>query len=104
LGQGYSVNAAKLRAGSEDVNGLQGRCELIGGDAADTLSGLAGSAGHPGLAAALSGAAGQGFKTFFAMRAAYGHVSASLAASAANYAGADRATAAKAGWIFKDLR
>jgi hypothetical protein len=104
VGEGFSVNAAKLRAGSEDVDGLQGRCELIAGDAADTLAGLAGSAGHAGLAAALTGAAGQGSRTFFAMGAAYGHVSASLTASAANYSGTDRAIAAKAGGIFKDLR
>jgi len=104
VGQGFSVNAAKLRAGSEDVNGLQSRCDLIAGDAADTLAGLLGSAGHAGLASALNGAAGQGAKTFFAMGAAYGHVSASLTGSAANYSGTDRAIAAKAGGLFKDLR
>lgn len=104
MGQGFSVNAAKLRAGSEDINGLQSRSELIAGDAANTLAGLAGSAGHAGLASALTGAAGQGARTFFAMGAAYGHVSASLTASAANYSGTDRAAAAKAGAIFRGLR
>ena len=53
VGQGFSVNAAKLQEGSEQVSGLQGRCEVIAGDAADTLTGMAGSAGHRGLASAL---------------------------------------------------
>jgi hypothetical protein len=85
VGQGFSVNAGKLHAGSEQVSGLEGRCEVNAGDAADTLAGMADSAGHAGLASALSRATGQGVKTFFAVGVAYGHVSSSLAASAANY-------------------
>jgi hypothetical protein len=104
VGEGFSVNPAKLRAGSQQVAGLQNRCELIAGDTGDTLTGMAGSAGHAGLASALSGAAGQGAKAFSVMLAAYGHVGGSLAASAANYSSTERSIAAKAGSIFEGLR
>jgi hypothetical protein len=104
VGQGFSVNAAKLREGSQEVGSLQGRCEVIAGDAVDALAGMAGSAGHPALASALSGAAGQGAKAFLAMRAAYGHVSSGLSASATNYAKTDQGIAGQAGLIFRGLR
>jgi hypothetical protein len=103
VGQGFSVNAAKLQAGSQQIGRLQDRCQLIAGDTADTLAGLAGSAGHAGLAAALTGAAGQGTRTFSATGAAFGHVSSGLAASAATYSKAERANAAAAGSIFGRL-
>ena len=104
MGQGFSVNAAKLQTGSGQVSGLQDRCEIISGDAADSLTAMAGSAGHAGLASALSGAAGQGVRAFWAMGAAYSHVSSSLSASAANYSKADQAIAGQAGLIFRGLR
>lgn len=104
VGQAFSVNAAELQAGSGQVSGLQGRCEVIAGDTGYTLAGMAGSAGHVGLAAALSGAARQGVTTFFVIGAAYAHVSSSLAASAANYTNTDQAIAAQAGSIFRGLR
>jgi hypothetical protein len=104
VGQGFSVSAARLQAGSQEVSNLQSRCDVIAGDAVDTLAGMAASAGHPALASALSGAAGQGVRAFFTMGAAYGHVSSSLAASAANYTSADQAIAARAGLIFGGLR
>ncbi len=104
VGQGFSVNAAKLRVGSQEISNLQGRCEVIAGDAADTLTGMAGSAGHPILASALTGAAGQGVRAFLAMGAAYEHVSSSLTASAENYTSTDQAIAAQAGLIFRGLR
>lgn len=103
VGQGFSVNAAKLRTGSEQVSGLQNRCELIAQDAADTLTSLAGSAGSTALATALAEAAGQGTRTFSVIVAAYGHVSSSLGSSAANYGTAERAIATKAGSIFEGL-
>ena len=37
VGQGFSVNAAKLQEGSREVGNLQGRCEVIAGDAVDAL-------------------------------------------------------------------
>jgi hypothetical protein len=104
VGQGFSVDVPKLRAGSQEVSNLQGRCEVIAGDAVDSLAGMAGSAGHPALTSALTGAADQGFRTFLAMGAAYGHVSSSLAVSAANYASADQAIASRASLIFWGLR
>lgn len=104
MGQGFSVNAAKLRSGSQQVTDLQNRSELIAQDVADTLAGLAGSAGNAGLASALAAAAGQGTRTFLAIAAAYGHVSGSLSSSAENYGTAERAIAAQAGSIFEGLR
>jgi hypothetical protein len=104
VGQGFSVNAAKLQEGSGQVSGLQVRCEVVAGDAADTLSGMAGSAGHAGLASALSGAAGQGIKAFFVLGAAYGHVSSSLSASATNYTKTDQGITGQVGLLFRGLR
>jgi|HubBroStandDraft_5_1064220.scaffolds.fasta_scaffold172173_2 hypothetical protein len=104
VGQGFSVNAAELQAGSGQVSGLQSRCEVIAGDAAHTLTGMAGSVGHAGLASALSGAAGQGIKAFLVLGTAYGHVSSSLSASASNYTKTDQGIAGQVGLIFRGLR
>jgi hypothetical protein len=104
VGQGFSVNAAKLQESSGQVSGLQVRCEVIAGDAADTLTDMAGSAGHAGLASALSGAAGQGIKAFLVLGAAYGHVSSSLSASATNYAKTDQGITGQVGLLFRGLR
>jgi hypothetical protein len=103
VGHGFSVNPAKLQAGSQQVSGLQNRCELIANDAVAALAGMAGSAGHPALASALNGAAGQSMVTFWGVGAAYQHVSDGLANSAANYSSTDRAIAVKAGNILRDL-
>jgi hypothetical protein len=103
VGQGFSVNAAKLQAGSAQVSDLQGRCEVIAGDATDTLAAMAGSAGHPSLAAALTGAAGQGMVTFWGIGSAYQHVTDGLAASAETYSSTERDLAAKAGTLFRKL-
>jgi hypothetical protein len=46
VGQGFSVNAAKLQEGSQEVGNLQGRCEVIAGDAVDALAGMAGFGPH----------------------------------------------------------
>jgi hypothetical protein len=104
VGQGFSVNAAELQEGSQEVCNLQGRCEVIAGDAVDALAGMAGSAGHASLAAALVGAAEQGARSFSAVGAAYGHVSSGLSASARNYTKADQGIAGQAGLLFRDLR
>ncbi len=104
MGQGFSVNAAKLREGSQEVGNLQGRCEVIAGDAVDALAGMAASAGHPALASALMGAAGQGSVTFWAVGTAYQHVSNGLSASAATYSNTERVIVGKAEMIFRDLR
>jgi hypothetical protein len=104
VGQGFSVNAAKLRTGSEQVSDLEGRCEIIAGEAVDALAGMASLAGHPALASALTGAAGQGLVTFWAVGSAYHHVSNGLNISAETYSSTERAIAAKAGTIFRDLR
>ena len=104
MGQGFSVNPSKLRAGSQDVTGLHGRCESIAGDAVDALAGMAGAAGHAGLASAMSGATGQGFRAFVEMGVVYRHVSDSLTASAETYASTERNLAARAGAIFGEFR
>jgi hypothetical protein len=104
VGQGFSVNAAKLHSGSQQVTDLQNRCGLIAQDAVETLTSLAASAGNADLASALDASAWQGTSTFSSMAAVYGHVSSSLAATAANYGNAERAITAKAGSIFEGLR
>jgi hypothetical protein len=104
VGQGFSVNAAKLRSGSQQVSELQHRCELIAQDAVDALAGMASLAGHQVLASALTGAAGQGLVTFWAVGTAYQHVSNGLSVSAETYSNTERAITAKAGTIFRDLR
>jgi hypothetical protein len=100
VGQGFSVSAGKLRAGSQDVSALLDRCLLVAQDAVESLAGMAGSAGHPALAAALDGAAGQGARTFWAMGTAYQHISAGLTTSAETYSRADQAIAGQAAGIF----
>lgn len=104
VGQGFSVNAAKLQEGSQEVGNLRARCEAVAGDAVDALAGMASLAGHPVLASALTGAAGQGLVTFWAVGTAYDHVSNGLSVSAETYSSTERAIAAKAGTIFRDLR
>lgn len=104
MGQGFSVSAGRLDAGSQDVSGLLDHCMVIAEDAVGALAALAASAGHAGLASAMTGAAGQGARTLWAMGTAYRHVSASLAASAETYASTERAIAARAGAIFGELR
>ncbi len=104
MGQGFSVNAAKLHSGSQQVTDLQNRCGLIAQDAVETLTSLAASAGNPDLTSALDASAWQGTSTFSSMAAVYRHVSSSLAAMAANYGNAERAITAKAGSIFEGLR
>jgi hypothetical protein len=104
VGQGFSVNAAKLQAGSGQISGLQDRCEVIAGDVGDALTSMTDLAGYASLASALAGAAGQGAKSFWAMGAAYGHVSSSLSVSATNYSKADQGVAGQAGLILRGLR
>lgn len=104
MGQGFSVDAAKLRAGNEEISNLHGRCGVVADDAVDALAGMAGSAGHPALASALTGATGQGLVTFWAVGSAYQHVSDGLAASAETYSSTERAIAANAGTLFRELR
>jgi|SRR5580704_6486352 hypothetical protein len=99
MGQGFSVSAGKLQAGSQDVSGLLKQCMLVAEDAVDALAGMAGSAGHAGLASALAGAAGQGARTFWGLGAAYQHVGASLAATSETYAGTEKAISARFGAI-----
>jgi hypothetical protein len=99
VGQGFSVDAGTLQAGSHHVTSLQGRCEVIGGDTVDALAGMARSAGHAGLASALTESARRGVSTFLAMNAVYQHVSVSLAASAETYASTERGVIARIGAI-----
>jgi hypothetical protein len=93
VGQGFSVRPSGLSAGSQDMGALQRRCQLIAEYVVATLSSMAGSAGHAGLASALQGAAGRGDQAYTGMWAAYGHASQGLAASATTYSGTARAIA-----------
>jgi hypothetical protein len=104
VGQGFSVRPGQLLAGSQNVAALQGRCQLIADYVVETLTAMAGSAGHAGLASALTGAAGRGDRAFTGMCAAYGHASNGLAASGQNYAGADQAAAGAVDGVWPFLR
>jgi hypothetical protein len=88
-----TVNPDGLAAGSQDMTELQGQCLAIAEDAVASMAAMAGSAGHPDLASALSGAADRGSGMFAGMWSAYGHASTSLSASATTYASADDAVA-----------
>jgi hypothetical protein len=59
-----SVTPFVLQVGGQDVASLQGTCQAIAEDVAGALTAMAGSAGHQGLSAALTKAAGQGNRTF----------------------------------------
>jgi hypothetical protein len=86
VGQGFSVNAARLAAGSQDITGLLDRCEAIAADAMQAMTAMVGVAGHAGLTSALGGAAERGAQTFLDLGAAYRHVATGLATSADAYA------------------
>lgn len=100
VGQGFSVNADKLQAGSQEISDLLERSLIIAADAVDALAGMAGSAGHADLVSALGHAEGQGARTFRALSAVYQHAGAGVAASAKTYADTERGIAAQAGTIF----
>jgi hypothetical protein len=90
MGQGFSVSASQLQAGSQDVAGVQEIWDGLASNAVDALASMAGSAGDAGLASALTGAAGRGTKAFTGLSAAYGHVCTSLNSNAANYTKSDQ--------------
>jgi len=102
MSQGFSVTPFVLQVGGQDVASLQGTCQAIAEDVAGALTAMAGSAGHQGLSAALTRAAGQGNRTFTTIWAAYGHTSQGLAASAQNYLDADQAVINNLGLFLGD--
>jgi hypothetical protein len=102
MSQGFSVTPFVLQTGSEDVASLQSTCQAIAADVAGTLTAMAGSAGHQGLSAALTRAAGQGDRSFTTMWAAYGHTSQGLASSAQNYLDADQSVVSNLGLFLGD--
>jgi hypothetical protein len=71
----------------------QDDCLTISRDVVATISGMAGSAGHAALMAALTGAARRGNRAYTCMWAAYGHTSKSLATAGQGYAEADQGIA-----------
>jgi hypothetical protein len=99
MSQGFTVTASGLDTGSQDMAGLQERCRLIAEYAMATLTAMAGSAGHPGLASALDGASGKSRRWYTGAWAAYGHASQSLTASSKTYTGADHGAATQVSGI-----
>lgn len=99
MGKGFTVTPSGLEAGSQVTGGFQSRCELIAQYVVTTLSAMAGSAGHEGLASALKEAAGKGDRAYTDMWAAYGHTSQSLATSAHAYSSADQSIAGQIGTL-----
>jgi len=95
MGQGFTVKPSVLQSNGQGATDLQEYCQAVAVDAVETLAGMASSAGHPGLASALTEAAGRGDKAFSGMLAAYGHAATGLAASGQTYANADQANAAR---------
>jgi uncharacterized protein YukE len=102
MSQGFSVEPFVLQVGSQDVGGLQNTCQDIAEDVADALTAMADSAGHQGLSAALTEAAGEGNRAFTMMREAYGHASQGLATSAQNYLDADQRVIDSLGLSLRD--
>jgi uncharacterized protein YukE len=102
MSQGFSVTPFVLQVGSQDVASLQDTCQAIAQDVAGTLTAMADSAGHQGLSAALTRAAGQGNRAFTTMWAAYGHTSQGLASSAQNYLDADQSVVSSLGLFLGD--
>lgn len=92
---GFTVQASELAAGSKEVARQKDGCVSAASSATGALSEMAGAAGHPGLAGALTGAAQTGFKAFLDASAAYGHVAEALSNSASAYASTDEAITAK---------
>jgi hypothetical protein len=101
VGSGFTVRTGALVSGSQDIAGLRDRCLAIAEDAVASMAAMADLVGHPSLASALSGAAERGNGAFAGMWAAYGHSSQSLAATAANYDGAEQANVARSGELLR---
>jgi hypothetical protein len=97
MGQGFTVKESVLQAKSEAATSLQEYCQAVALDAVGTLSDMVGSAGHSGLASALTEAAARGDKAFTGMLAAYLHVAEGLATSGQRYANAEQANTALSG-------
>jgi hypothetical protein len=95
VASGFSVKPSRLQSGSQEMASLQGTSAGIADDVFSTLSAMAGAAGHPGLAAALQGAAGTGNQACSGMCEAYGHLWQGLAGSSQIYAGTDLVIAQK---------
>ena len=95
MARGFSVKPSRLQSGSQEMAGLQETSAGIADDVFSTLSAMAGVAGHPGLAAALHGAAGKGNQACSGMCEAYGHLWQGLAGSNQIYTGTDLVIAQK---------
>jgi hypothetical protein len=102
MSQGFTVKTSGLDTGSQDMAGLQERCQLIAEYAMATLTAMAGSAGHAGLASALNGASGKSRRWYTGAWAAYGHASQSLSASSKTYSGADQGVANQVSSVGRD--
>jgi hypothetical protein len=103
VASGFSVKPSALGSGSQEMAGLQATSAGIADDLFSTLSAMAGSAGHPGLAAALQRAAGKGNQACSGMCEAYGHIWQGLAGSSQIYVGTDLVIAQKASAVGSSL-
>jgi len=101
VGQGFTVDAVKLQAGSREASSLLRQSAGVAADAVSALMGIAGSAGHPGLSSALAQAVSQGSTAFAGLALAYQHAGTSLATSAEVYLRAERGIAARASGLFE---
>lgn len=92
MGHGFTVRAAALASGSEQVKNLRDRCASVGSSATGAMAAMAGAAGEGALASALSGVAHTAKTTFASAAAVYEHVGQGLEQSARNYAAAESST------------
>jgi uncharacterized protein YukE len=103
VASGLSVKPDLLQSGSQEMAGLQGTSAGLADDFFGTLTSMAGAAGHPGLAAALHGAAAKGNQACSGMCDAYGHLWQGLAGASQVYAGTDLVIAQKAAAVTSPL-
>jgi hypothetical protein len=85
MAEGFTARADMLTAGSRRVTEQGQHCEEVATAVVEMTAGMAGAAGHPGLASALAGASETGTETFAVTGALYAHVAEGLRQNAASY-------------------
>jgi hypothetical protein len=96
---GVSFNAGSLQGKSSEALSLQQYSLAVAMDAVEALESMAGSAGHPGLASALTDATERGNKAFTSMIAAYGHAYKGLVSTAQILGDTEQANAGLIGGV-----
>ncbi len=90
-----SVKPSELSAGVDKVAGLFGDCETTTARVAETLSGMTSSAGHPGLAGALSAFTESSTKALVNTGQVLTYIGRGLGRNASDYAKTESGNASK---------